>query len=93
MANNGVFRNCRLKDQVIGNQGRGNPSSGASGQPCNLVAHPQAPAVTGARFEGLKYENISSNHTWVSPGTFVDMKPEAFTPRSPVRNPKPGGTS
>ena len=89
-SNNGTFRNCRLKDQVIGNQGRGNPSSGSSGQPCNLVAHPQAPAVTGARFEGLKYENISTNHTWVSSGTYVDMKPEAFTPRAPIRNRTPG---
>ena len=89
-SNNGTFKNCRLKDQVIGNQGRGNPSSGASGQPCNLVA---APGVTGARFEALKYQNISSNHTWVTSGTVVQMTQENFTPRSPIRNPKPGAAA
>ena len=92
-ADNGIFRRCRMKDQIIGNQGRGNPASGSSGQPCNLVAQPAQggkPAVTGARFEALLYDNISTNHTWVSPGTFVDMKAQAFTPRAPIRNRTPG---
>jgi len=80
---NVTYRRCRAKNQLLTNQGRGNPTSNY----CNFVS---APGVTGTRFEQVKYWNISSNLAWQTPFTVMDWAPLNFTPRAPIRNRTPG---
>jgi hypothetical protein len=56
-----TFRRCRAWDQILGNQGRGKPSSDGGDGPCNFVSSPTA---RGTRFEATTYYNVSNNLIW-----------------------------
>jgi hypothetical protein len=88
-SHNGVYRRCRMKDQIKGDQGFGPPSSDGGAGPVNIVAEPGD--TQGARFEACKYFNVNKNNlAWVDGSTFVDLTEGDFTPRAAIRNRTPG---
>jgi hypothetical protein len=92
-SHNTIWRRCRVRDQILTDQGRGNPTSNNKGQgPAVFVSDP---TCQNTRFEAVKFYNVNKgNFAWLdSTMTAQDWKEENFTPRSPIRNSVPGGAT
>ena len=83
------YLRCRMRDQIMGDQGRGKPTSDGGAGPIVLIADPN---TSGTRFESCRHYNINENNlAWVGSNmTVVDLVKENFTARAPIRNRKPG---
>jgi hypothetical protein len=83
-SNNNVYRRCRMRDQIMSNQGRGKPSSDGGAGPVVLVA---SDTTSGTRFEQNVRWNVNENNlAWVATNMAVDWVKQDFTPRAPIRN-------